>query len=287
MRSCSTRSNRPLAPRCGPTGCTSRSRAWRRSWTPACWTGWRSPTGRWWPAPRWPSPGGDRRRGRLRRAADPGPLEHGGVDPELPPGRVGDALAGAVGPGRLHELLLELGEVHLGLGRLQLALEVEALLDQLEPLEGVGLGQLLFDLGQSLLDRFRRPLASTPRLVGFERLKIAPTGTALISALGQRGLVLLGLGVSGLLGGHVAQPIRRLHPPLICCSPGAAWVPDVTSDPTALGGPSWSAPPPAPPRLRPWPAPAPTPPRSRCTGPSGSPTTKPRRSPASSGASPT
>ena len=102
--------------------------------------------------------GGADRAGSAR-AADPGPLQHGRLHAELAPGGVGDALARAVGGGALDELRLEPGEVDLGAGVLELGCEVEPLLDQLEPLQGVGGRQLGLDPLEALLDGVCGPLA--------------------------------------------------------------------------------------------------------------------------------
>src|SRR5690606_16467818 len=164
-------------------------RAWRRWPRPGWWTGSPPPTRRWRPAPRWPRCRDRRPPGPSRRPADPRLLQHRGVHAELPPGGVGDPLALAVGPGGLDEALLELDEIHLGLVGLQLGGEVQALLDELEPLQGVGILQLGLDAGQPLLDGLWGPLAAPAGLVSVERLQVPAHRTALIAALGERRLV--------------------------------------------------------------------------------------------------
>ena len=98
--------------------------------------------------------GSDRAGSRTPR--DAGLLQHVGRHAELAPRGVGDALALRVLRRRLHEGGLERRQVDLGAHRLELLLEVHALLHELELLErrAVGVGRV--DGGEALLDRFRR-----------------------------------------------------------------------------------------------------------------------------------
>src|SRR4051812_40922852 len=74
-------------------------------------------------------------------AGDVRPPQRGGGDAELPPGGIGDALAGAVGAGGLHELGLERGQVELLPGARDLRFEVHALLHEVQSVDGGGIGQ--------------------------------------------------------------------------------------------------------------------------------------------------
>src|SRR5437764_6120639 len=98
-----------------------------------------------------------------RAPADAGPTQDGGVDPCFSPRRVRDPLAAAVVGRRLDEFLLELVQVDGAVGGLQLALQVHALLDQLEACQGVGIGAPILNCGQSLLYGFGRSLSPSPR----------------------------------------------------------------------------------------------------------------------------
>ena len=82
------------------------------------------------------------------RAGDAGLLQHGGVDADLPPRGVGDALPGAVALATFDEVGLEGGRSILSLIAVELALEVHALLDQLEALERIGFGKRDLDLAR-------------------------------------------------------------------------------------------------------------------------------------------
>src|SRR5881392_3820419 len=99
---------------------------------------WAPPTGSCCCA-RCSQPGSRRRPARSRRRrcrsgaacpADAGSAQDAGVDPRLSPGRVGDALALAVAGSGLDELVFERLQVERAVGRLQLAAEIHALLDQ-------------------------------------------------------------------------------------------------------------------------------------------------------------
>jgi hypothetical protein len=68
-----------------------------------------------------------------------------------------------------------------------------------DTLQRIGHCDLSFHGGETLLHGFRRALAATTGLVGLQRFQVTPDGPALISALGQRGFVLVAHG--GALAG--------------------------------------------------------------------------------------
>src|SRR5581483_2361802 len=130
------------------------------------------------------------REPRSAGAADPGLLQHGGVDAGLPPRGVGDALALAVGLGGGHEVLLDAREVDLLAHGLELRFEIATLLAQVQCPEPVGLFELVVDGSEPLLDGIRGALSSPLRLVRLECFEIGAHRTPLCSTLRQRGLVL-------------------------------------------------------------------------------------------------
>ena len=127
----------------------------------------------------------------LRRAADAGPLEHGGRDADLPPGGVRDALALAVAGGHLDERVFDGPEVDLGAHAASSSVEVAALLDQPQLAERIGRLQLFVDGVEPLLDRIRRPLAAPLWLVGAQRVEVVANGPALGPTLGEGRLVIV------------------------------------------------------------------------------------------------
>jgi len=74
----------------------------------------------------------------------------------------------------------------------ELTLEVHTLLHQLQPGEGVGLGEFLLDRGQPFLHRLGSAFAPSPGLVGLECFQISTDGSSLFAPLGQRSLVGVG-----------------------------------------------------------------------------------------------
>src|SRR5207302_2611292 len=75
---------------------------------------------------------------------------------------------------------LELANVGVAAGRhgLQLLLQVEATLEQLDPVQCRRFGQPVEGLVQLPFDRLAGPLATSARLVGLERLQIAADRSA-------------------------------------------------------------------------------------------------------------
>ena len=69
--------------------------------------------------------------------------------------------------------------------------QVEALLDELQALQRVGVGKLRVDPGEPLLHGLGGALAASLRLVRLQRFEIAPNGSTLIAAFGERRLVLI------------------------------------------------------------------------------------------------
>ena len=104
-------------------------------------------------------PGSDAESGTPR---DPGLLQHVGGHAELAPRGVRDALALRVLRRRLHERALERREVDLGAHRLELVLQVDALLHELELLAGRNPRVGGVDGGEALLDRIRGAAPTAP-----------------------------------------------------------------------------------------------------------------------------
>src|SRR6478735_2031395 len=128
---------------------------------------------------------------RLHRPADTGLLQHAGRHAGLAPRRVADPPALAVTLGCLHEFQLELGQIDLVVHGRHLARQVHALLDEIHAVERIGLGKLVLDDAEALLDRFWCPLAATLRLVSVDRFQITADRSALIAASREGCLVLI------------------------------------------------------------------------------------------------
>jgi hypothetical protein len=134
-------------------------------------------------------------------------LEDGRWHPSLAQGGVGDALAFGVGLDRCHEVLLERIEIdRLVLGREPL-LDVEPLLDQVEPLGRVG-----FDVNLGLDSGGILGRLAPARLVGLSLKsgEIIPDGLSLAATFGQCLLVLVAHAPCGLLGRSLREH-RRSH----------------------------------------------------------------------------
>ncbi|MDZ7734397.1 MAG: hypothetical protein U5R31_16170 [Acidimicrobiia bacterium] len=101
-------------------------------------------------------------------------------------------------------------EIDLFLGLGDLASEIEALLDQLEPLQRVGIIDLGLDPLEPLLHGFGGALASPLRFVGLERFEIATNSTALCPALGE-GRLVLGTETAGFLGRSHYGKVQHTH----------------------------------------------------------------------------
>ncbi len=123
------------------------------------------------------------------RATDAGALQRRCRDADLPPGRVGDPLPGAVAGSDLDECFLDTRHVDSLAHHLQLAGEIVAFLCQQQFVERVGRLDLFVDRGDPLLDRIRRPLASTLWLVRPQCVEVVAHGSALGAALRKCGLV--------------------------------------------------------------------------------------------------
>src|SRR2546421_10401407 len=119
-----------------------------------------------------------------------------------------DPLPLAVALGRRNEAFFEFGEVGFGLHSLQLVLEVEALLDEVEPSERVSIGQTLLDGVEALGDGIRRALPTPLRTVLLQRFKVEPYSATLLTALRQRLLMLVGHRRPPSLGRRVRSGCR-------------------------------------------------------------------------------
>jgi phosphoribosylformylglycinamidine synthase len=119
------------------------------------------------------------------RARDPGPGVHVGGHAGLAERAVADAVALGVGLGDLDELLLETRHVDARREPDALGVEVEALLGQLEALDGCRRGQGLVDAGDLHADGLGRALAPALALTGGHRVEVTANDARLVATLGQ------------------------------------------------------------------------------------------------------
>jgi hypothetical protein len=100
----------------------------------------------------------------------------------------------AVAGGYFDELGGQRGKIVCRSERVHLGLEVDPFVRQFQPSESVDSLDGLFDGGQPLLDRRRRPFPSSLGLVCFEGVEVPPHSPAFDAALSERGLVLFAHG---------------------------------------------------------------------------------------------
>lgn len=148
-----------------------------------------------------------------------GLLEDVSRDPGLAPSGVIDPLALAIFRCDLDEGFFESGQVVFDLftAASEATLQIAPFLDQVDPLQGVGVGDTSLDFGEPLQQRFDAHLASTLRLVLLESDEVATHRVALTTTCGKRVLVLVRQGrlCCSLPGRH--SPIVTLKP-MVCKS---------------------------------------------------------------------
>ena len=170
---------------------------------------------------------------------DPSALQHVSGDADLAPRLVINSLALAVLGGDDDECIFESGHVVFGvrIGGLDTLLEIATLLNEVNTLQGIGVGDAGFDAFKSLAERLGRNLSPAPRPVLLEGHEVAPDCISLTTACSERTFVLVtegGFGLSltgrhGTIVARIASICNALskEPPQIrsrhrsACSPGS------------------------------------------------------------------
>ena len=128
---------------------------------------------------------------RRRAALDPCAAEHVCGHTDLAPGRVVDPFATSVLRRSFNEGELETGNVLAPIARSETIFDDLALLDEVEPLERVGIADFGLDLGQLSVQGIGALLAATARPISLQRLKVTADCESLRAASGEGCFVLI------------------------------------------------------------------------------------------------